>query len=100
VADRAVDGAGRADMSAGTSSAGAAADEWPREALRAFERVRAADEATRQLFTESDSGAIDLASTARTLRVSTRAARALAQSLIDTLGRDASPDAAAGASQR
>jgi hypothetical protein len=70
------------------------ADEWPRNALRTFERVRAADEATRQLFTESDAGALDLASAARTLRTSTRAARALAQSLIDTLAQDASPDLA------
>jgi hypothetical protein len=78
----------------------ATADEWPRQALRTFERVRAADEATRQLFTESDHAAIDLASAAGALLASCHAGRGLAQGLLDTLAIDLGPDAAVPPSQR
>jgi hypothetical protein len=85
-----------ADAAAGEeapSRDAARVEDWPRQALRAFERVRSADEATRQLFAESDAGALDIVSASRALLDSCRAGRRLAIELTERLAPPAGGDA-------
>jgi hypothetical protein len=87
------DGAGRAD-----AASSGAATEWPRSALQVFARVREADEKTRRLFTESDTGLVELGSAARALMASCEAGRRAAVDITRTLTPKAIEDPAAAAS--
>jgi hypothetical protein len=85
------------DSRADASSASAAA-EWPRSALQVFARVREADEKTRRLFTESDTGLVELGPAARALMASCEAGRRAAVDITRTLTPKPTEDPAAAAS--
>jgi hypothetical protein len=85
------------DSRADASSASAAA-EWPRSALQVFARVREADEKTRRLFTESDTGLVELGPAARALMASCEAGRRAAVDITRTLTPKTTEDPAAAAS--
>jgi hypothetical protein len=80
----AADAADAATVDAAAAAAGSASD-WPRLALRVFERAREADETTRRLFTESDAGLVELGPSARQLIAACTSARQDALTLTERL---------------